>query len=152
MNAVFVDSSVWIDHFRGLVTPPVRVLHGLLRPLQSTSRAPETAVVVVGDLVLLEVLRGIADARQHAETKRALLAFTQVTLGGTACALAAADHYRRLRHLGLTVRKSVDCLIATWCIAHHVPLLHSDRDFAPFAAHCGLKLMSTAEDDAVGGA
>jgi len=136
VNAVFVDSSVWIDHFRGEGTAPVRALHRLLRALESSDAEP--AILVVGDLVLLEVLRGIADARQHAATRRALLAFPQVTLGGTECALAAADHYRSLRRLGLTVRKSVDCLIATWCIAHRVPLLHSDRDFEPFVAHCGL--------------
>jgi len=138
VNAVFVDSSVWIDHFRGRATSPVQALHRLLRALRSPSGDPGMAVVVVGDLVLLEVLRGIADARQHAETRRALLAFAQVTLGGTEAALVAAEHYRTLRRLGLTVRKSVDCLIAAWCIAHRVPLLHSDRDFLPFAEHCGL--------------
>lgn len=139
MRGVFVDSSVWIDHFRGRSTPPVQALHGLLRAVGSTATQVEPAAVVVGDLVLLEVLRGIADEREHAATRRVLLAFAPVTLGGTDTALAAADHYRALRRLGVTVRKSVDCLIAAWCIAHDVPLLHADRDFDPFAQHRGLR-------------
>jgi hypothetical protein len=99
-------------------------------------------VVFVGDLVLLEVLRGIDDDRQHARTRDALLAFNQVAIGGRRLALLAAAHYRRLRRSGVTVRKAVDCLIAAWCIDRGVPLLHCDRDFAPFAAHCGLRLFA----------
>ncbi len=93
----------------------------------------------MGDLVLLEVLRGIADDAQYERTRAALLSFPYVGLGGQSIASAAVQHYRRLRRLRITVRKSVDCLIAAWCIARDVPLLHSDRDFEPFVAHCGLR-------------
>ena len=86
----------------------------------------------------MEVLRGIADEAAHARTREILLSFPQVGLAGTEAALAAAGHYRVLRRLGITVGKSVDCLIATWCIAQDVPLLHSDRDFEPFVQHRGL--------------
>ena len=96
----------------------------------------------MGDLVLLEVLRGILDDRQQERTRQILLAFPQVALGGTETVLAAVGHYRGLRRRGITVRKTVDCLIATWCIARAVPLLHSDRDFLPFAEHCGLREVS----------
>ena len=139
MRGVFVDSSVWIDHFRGRGAPHVLALHRLLRALQSPDGADDMPAVLVGDLVLLEVLRGIANDREHAATRQVLLAFAPVTLGGTETALSAADHYRALRRLGITVRKSVDCLIAAWCIAHDVPLLHADRDFDAFARHRGLR-------------
>jgi predicted nucleic acid-binding protein len=136
--AVFVDSSVWIDHLRGAVTPGTRTLRRLLDALDPDTGEDDPAEILVGDLVLLEVLRGVSDDRQYDVTRSALLAFPQVRIGGTATALAAVDHYRSLRRRGITVRKAVDCLIAAWCIARRVPLLHADRDFAPFAEHCGL--------------
>jgi predicted nucleic acid-binding protein len=138
VNAVLVDSSVWIDHLRGVRTPAVRRLGALLDDLDPASDADDPAELLVGDLVLAEVLRGINDDRQYAAVRAALLAFPQVTLGGTETALAAAGHYRALRRQGVTVRKVVDCLIAAWCIARGVALLHSDRDFDAFAAHRGL--------------
>ena len=138
--SVFVDSSVWIDHLRGTVTPGTRTLRGLLRALEPESGEDDPANILVGDLVMLEVLRGLANDRQHDATRSALLAFPQVHVGGTATALAAVDHYRSLRRRGVTVRKAVDCLIAAWCIAPDVPLLHADRDFVPFAEYCGLRV------------
>lgn len=135
-----MDSSVWIAHLRGLPTPPARALARLLDALDPDTGEDDPTDVLVGDLVLLEVLRGIPDDRQHARTRAALLAFPQVEIGGTETALAAADHYRALRKRGVTVRKAVDCLIAAWCIARGVPLLHDDRDFKPFAEHRGLRL------------
>jgi predicted nucleic acid-binding protein len=138
LNAIFVDSSVWIDHFRGVMTPGVRALQALLAALNPESGEDEPTQIFMGDLVLLEVLRGIVSDQQQERTRRILLAFPQVELAGTATTLAAVDHYRALRRRGITVRKAVDCLIAAWCIARSVPLLHSDRDFLPFAAHCGL--------------
>lgn len=138
--AVFVDSSVWIDHLRGIVTPGTQALGRLLDAFGQEAGETDPTEVLVGDLVLVEVLRGIADDRQHSATRTALLAFPQVRVGGTAIALAAVGHYRSLRRHGVPVRKSIDCLIAAWCIAHGVPLLHADRDFAPFAEHCGLRV------------
>jgi predicted nucleic acid-binding protein len=97
------------------------------------------------------VLRGVGDNRQHERTRRILLAFPQVTVGGMETALAAVDHYRALRRDGITVRKAVDCLIAAWCIEHDVPLLHSDRDFLPFVAKRGLRAV-VEKGDGAGGA
>jgi predicted nucleic acid-binding protein len=90
----------------------------------------------------MEILRGISEDRAHRRMRMRLLALPQVTIGGTEIALAASDHYRMLRRIGITVRKTVDCLIAAWCIVHRVPLLHSDRDFDPFAEHCGLQCVA----------
>ena len=140
MKAVLVDSSVWIDHLRGAVTPGTRALCVLLDALDPEAGEDDPADILVGDLVLLEVLRGIHDDRQHDRTRTALLAFPQVSLGGAATSLAAIDHDRFLRRRGSPVRKAVDCLIAAWCIAHDVTLLHADRDFTPFADHCGLRV------------
>ena len=144
MNAVFVDSSVWIDHFRGVATPEVGALRRLLIALDPDTGEDDPAQVVVGDLVLLEVLRGVGDERQHETTRRVLLAFPHVTVGGMETALAAADHYRALRREGITVRKAMDCLIAAWCIERNVPLLHCDRDFLPFVAKRGLRTVVDA--------
>lgn len=138
MNSVFVDSSVWIDHLRGLPTAGTQALRGLLKALHPESGADVPPGILVGDLVLMEVLRGIDNDQAHARTKEILLSFQQVRLGGTEVALAASEHFRALRRRGITVRKSVDCLIASWCIAEDVPLLHSDRDFAPFVVYLGL--------------
>lgn len=138
MNRVFVDSSVWIDHLRGNATPQTATLRALLNALDPAAGSPEPPEIVVGDLVLFEVLRGVRGRREHAAVLAMLRAFVQVDLGGADMALAAAAHYRRLRDLGVTIRKSIDCLIAAWCIENGLPLLHSDRDFEPFVAHCGL--------------
>ena len=141
-GAVLVDSSVWIDHLRGARTGATQSLRGLLDALDPNTGDDDPAEILIGDLVLLEVLRGVVDDRQHETTRRALLAFPQVTLGGTRTALGAVGHYRYLRRLGITVRKAVDCLIAAWCIEHGVELLHADRDFEPFARHCGLRVLA----------
>lgn len=142
---MFVDSSIWIDHFRGVATPQVQALNGLLNALHPDSGAPEPTAILLGDLVLAEVLRGVSDHRQHRRIRAGLLALPQVTVGGTEIALAAVDHSRALRRLGVTVRKTVDCLIAAWCIARDVPLLHSDRDFLPFAEFRGLRVVTVGK-------
>lgn len=139
MRAVFVDSSVWIDHLRGVSSPQVRSLNTLLDEIDPDAEVPDPPGLLIGDLVLLEVLRGITEEGAYRRVRARMLAIPLVTLGGTETALAAVDHYRALRRHGVTVRKSVDCLIAAWCIAHDVPLLHADRDFDPFAQHRGLR-------------
>ncbi len=122
-----MDSSVWIDHFRGAATPQVQALIGLLDALHPDSGAPEPTAILLGDLVLAEVLRGVSDDRQHRRIRAGLLALPQVTVGGTEIALAAVDHYRALRRLGVTVRKTVDCLIAAWCIARRAAAAQRPR-------------------------
>lgn len=140
MNRVFVDSSVWVDHLRGFDSRETRLLRSLLRRLDPRAGIGEPVEIVVGDMVLLEVLRGIEDDRQRQRVCESLLAFETVTVGGPATALLAVEHYLALRRLGQTVRKAIDCLIAAWCIEHDVPLLQADRDFLPFARHRGLVL------------
>lgn len=145
MNSVFVDSSVWIDHLRGVPTPQTLALRGLLEALDPESGEDDPPAILMGDLVLLEVLRGIVDERAHTRTRDILLSFPQVGLAGTEAALAASEHFRHLRRQGITVRKTVDCLIASWCITRNVPLLHSDRDFEPFVEHLGLMTLEGRE-------
>ncbi len=139
---LLIDSSVWIDHLRGRRTRETLLLHDWLEPdpLLAVADTVVRPQILMGDLILCEVLRGIDDDAQATRVRRILLAFTQVRLGGIEVALAAAEHYRALRRLGITVRKAIDCLIAAWCIGDGATLLHADRDFHPFAVHRGLRV------------
>ena len=128
---ILVDSSVWIAFFNGRNLPQVDRLADLVRQNR----------LLVGDLILLEVLQGFRSERDFQVAKRLLLNRGVVSLVNRSVALRSAENYRALRQKGLTVRKSVDCLIATWCIEHGVPLLFSDRDFEPFVEHLGLRAM-----------
>jgi predicted nucleic acid-binding protein len=110
-----IDSSVWIDHLRGLRTRQTAFLDTLLTwldPALEPEQRPD-AHLVVGGLVLCEVRRGIPDPHQHAAVKDVLLSFEVVMIGGADLALEAADHYRALRRLGVAVRKTIDLLIGT---------------------------------------
>jgi predicted nucleic acid-binding protein len=141
---ILIDSSVWIDHFRGDRTRETAIFGMLLAwldPELEHGDHEETANLVVGDLIVCEVLRGIPDPREFALVKNALLSFEVVTIGGLELALAAAAHYRALRRLGITVRKTIDLLIGTYCIANDCALLHSDRDFDPMTRHLGLRAL-----------
>jgi predicted nucleic acid-binding protein len=123
-----VDSSVWTDFFNGSVTPATDQLAVLLAGSE----------VCVGDLILTEVLQGFASDRHFGKARSALLALPLVTISDKEVALLAAANYRSLRKRGITVRKTVDTLIATRCIRDGYPLLYSDRDFDPFVEHLGL--------------
>jgi predicted nucleic acid-binding protein len=128
---VIVDTSVWIDVFAGRETPSVTRLRHIT----------QHESVAVGDLMLCEVLQGV---RTEAESKRArerLLRLHLFEMVGLRNALAAADNYRALRRRGITVRGTVDCLIATFCIENSLPLLHNNRDFDPFEEHLGLQVV-----------
>lgn len=141
---LLIDSSVWIDHLRGSRSRETDILSALLARLDPAVGHAEDDVaadLLVGDLVLCEVLRGIADPREHAAVKKVLLSFELVTIGGIDLALRAADHYRTLRRRGATVRKTIDLLIGSFCIAADCALLHSDRDFDPMARHLGLRVL-----------
>jgi hypothetical protein len=141
---VLIDSSVWIDHLRGARTRETAILSALLAQLDPELEGDEietSADLLVGDLILCEVLRGIPDPREHAVVKDILLSFELVTIGGIDLALEAADHDRALRRRGVTVRKTIDLLIGTWCIARDCALLHSDRDFDPMTRHLGLRAL-----------
>ena len=141
---LLIDSSVWIDHLRGERTRETAILGTLLARLDpelTRGGGEDAAELVVGDLILSEVLRGIPDPREHAAVKDVLLSFVVVTIGGPELALEAADHYRALRRRGATVRKTIDLLIGTWCVANDCALLHSDRDFEPMTRHLGLRAL-----------
>jgi len=127
--SILVDSSVWIDFFNGRPTDEVARLDRYL----GSER------LIIGDLVLCEVLRGFRDAN-HARRADQLLSLCEpAIIGGEAIARQAADHYRTLRSLGTTPRKTIDLLIGTWCIQHDTSLLHNDRDFHPMTTHFGLR-------------
>lgn len=128
---ILVDSSVWIDYFRGTVTVETDKLDELL------VREP----LAIGDLILVEVLQGFAQERHFNEARGMLTSLTVVELGGQEIAIQAAKNFRALRRLGVTVRKTIDTVIATRCIESGYDLLHSDRDFDPFARHLGLRVV-----------
>jgi hypothetical protein len=128
---ILVDSSVWIDYFRGTITPQTEKLDALL------GRQP----LAIGDLMLVEVLQGFDGERDFQEARKLLTALTVVELGGQEIAIQAAKNFRALRRLGVTVRKTIDTVIATWCIVSAYELLHDDRDFHPFAQHLGLRVV-----------
>lgn len=127
---ILVDSSVWIDYFRSADTPQVALLDSLF------GRSP----LAVGDLIAAEVLQGIRDERQFKLVKKTLEAFERIDLAGYDIAVKAAENYRSLRAMGITIRKTIDTLIATRCIEDGLTLLHADRDFLPFSEHLGLKV------------
>ena len=137
---VLIDSSVWIDHLRGVHTRETAILGRLLASLDPELHDYDgpPADLLIGDLVLCEVLRGIPDPREHAAVKEVLLSFDVVTIGGVALALEVADRYLALRRRGVTFRKTIDLLIGTYCIVNSCVLLHSDRDFDPMTRHLGL--------------
>jgi predicted nucleic acid-binding protein len=126
-----VDSSVWIDYFNGLSTPQTDLLDAALG-----HRA-----IGLGDIILCEVLQGFRAQYDFEIAREALLGFEVYTVGGAEIAIKSAENYRFLRSQGITVRKTIDCLIATFVIEHGFSLLHSDRDFDPFETHLRLDVV-----------
>ncbi|MCK0509971.1 type II toxin-antitoxin system VapC family toxin [Aromatoleum buckelii] len=126
---ILVDSSVWIDYFRGTVTPQTEKLDSLLG----------VEPVATGDLILAEVLQGFSSERDFNQAKKLMTALVIIDLGGQEIAIQAARNFRSLRALGVTVRKTIDTVIATRCIESGLALLCSDRDFDPFVKHLGLR-------------
>jgi predicted nucleic acid-binding protein len=125
---IVVDSSVWIDFLNGRNAPHVRRLRAVLG----------TDEVIVGDLMLCEVLQGLGSERAAQEIEALLRRFEIVPMAGDAIAVAAARNFRYLRSRGITVGKTIDLLIGTWCIENRRPLLHNDSDFHPMARYLGL--------------
>jgi len=126
---IVVDSSVWIDYFNGVETVPTGRLDGLLgvQPL------------AVGDLILAEVLQGFRSDAHYRAARELMTSLAVLEMLGEEMAIRSAENYRSLRARGVTVRKTVDVIIATYCIEHDLPLLFGDRDFLPFMQHLGLK-------------
>jgi hypothetical protein len=125
---ILVDSSVWIDYFRGAANPQTERLDALLGE----------EALAIGDLMLTEVLQGFTLDRDFRRALELLDALGTVEIGGRDLAVQAARNFRLLRGRGVTVRKTIDTLIATRCIVDGHALLYSDRDFDPFVEHLGL--------------
>ena len=126
---ILVDSSVWIDYFRGIRSSQTGRLHALLG----------SEPIATGDLVLTEVLQGFGSAQDFNRGKKLLTSLPIIELVGGNIAIEAANNFRTLRLLGITVRKTIDTLIATSCIEKGLALLYSDKDFDPFVEHLGLQ-------------
>ncbi len=125
---ILVDSSVWIAHLRGHRTSATAKLEA------EASRQP----LLIGDLILLEVLQGARNEEHAARIEHALRRYSFVQLLGADLAILAARNYRTLRGLGITIRKTADIIIGTFCIKNRHVLLHEDRDFTPMEKHLGL--------------
>ena len=128
---ILVDSSVWIDYFKGTITAETERLDRLLGH----------ELLAIGDLILTEVLQGFDSERDFNNAQKMLASLMVVELGAQEIAIQAAKNFRTLRRLGVTVRKTIDTVIATRCIESGYDLLHSDRDFDPFAKHLGLRVV-----------
>lgn len=130
---ILVDSSVWIHYFNGKKTSQTDLLHS------SLGNTP----VVMGDLILTEVLQGFQDAKQFKIAKDLLTGLPFMPMVGRVITLQSAENYRSLRRRGVTVRRTIDVLIGTFCIYYQLPLLHDDRDFDPIVKFLGLKTVYT---------
>ncbi len=125
-----VDTTVWVDYFNGQINPETEYL----------DRALSDELILVGDLILAETLQGFRDDRDFELAQAALAKFAQVEMLNLRLARQSAQNYRALRKKGITVRKTIDCLIATFCIAENHTLLHRDNDFDGFELHLGLRV------------
>jgi len=125
---IVVDSSVWIDFLNGRNAPHVGQLRANLGAEE----------IIIGDLMLCEVLQGIDNERAAQDVEALLRRFEIAPMAGDAIAVAAARNFRSLRRRGITIHKTIDLLIGTWCIANRAPLLHNDGDFRPMARYLGL--------------
>lgn len=128
---ILVDSSVWVAQLRGEHTAATTKLEA------AAAREP----LLIGDLILLEILQGARDEAHARLIERGLRQYAMVQLLSGDLAPRAARNYRRLRELGITIRKTADIIIGTYCIEHRHSLLHDDRDFSPMQEHLGLNVV-----------
>ena len=128
---ILVDSSVWIDYFNGIPTWQTDLLDNYL------SNIP----IVIGDLILIEVLQGFKSNKDYETAKNFLSSLTFRQIGGYNVAIQGAQNYRFLRKTGITVRKTIEVIIATFCIIEKLTLLHDDHDFDPMESHFFLKTL-----------
>jgi predicted nucleic acid-binding protein len=120
---------VWIDYFNGNSTPETNKLDSILG----------TSPVCIGDIVLTEVLQGFRNDKDFETASELLRSLIILNVLDTSIALKSASNFRLLRKKGLTVRKTIDVIIATFCIENDISLLHSDKDFAAFHEHLNLR-------------
>jgi len=128
---ILIDSSVWIDYFNGIQTPQTDWLDS------SLGNTP----IIIGDLILTEVLQGFQSDNHFKTAKDLLLGIPYMAMGGQLLSLKSAINYRYLRKNGVTVRKTIDIIIGTFCIINQLTLLHCDRDFDPMVQFLGLEII-----------
>lgn len=126
---ILVDTSVWIDYFNGQDNPLTDKLDALLTD----------GLVVMGDLIYLEILQGFKSDKHYQQAKQSLSMLEHYELFGHGMAVKCADNFRALRKQGITIRRTTDLIIATFCIDNKIPLLYADRDFEPFAKNLALQ-------------
>lgn len=126
-----VDSTVWIEYFNGLANPQTDYLHNIL----------DKTPILIGDLILAEVLQGFRQDPDFEKARRTMGRFLRVNMVSPSLALQSARNYRLLRQKGITVRKTIDSLIATYCIENDHELLHNDNDFDGYEKHLGLRVV-----------
>ncbi|MBC8346845.1 MAG: PIN domain nuclease [Candidatus Marinimicrobia bacterium] len=125
---ILVDSSVWVDYFNGIISRETDLLDEKI----------STTPILIGDLILIEVLQGFKKDKDYKKAKGLFSQFIHVELGGFEIANKSADNYRKLRKKGVTIRKTIDMIIASYCIENNVTLLHADKDFQPMEKLLGL--------------
>ena len=130
---ILVDSSVWIDYFNGKKTPQTDWLDS------SLGNTP----LIIGDLILIEVLQGFESDKDFKTARDLLLSIPFLPMGGQDLALESAMNYRFLRKKGVTVGKTIEVIIGTFCIHYQLSLLHDDKDFAPMVKFLGLEIIET---------
>ena len=128
---ILIDSSVWVDYFSGIPTPQTDWLDS------SLGNTP----IIIGDLILTEVLQGFQSDKDFKIAKDLLLGIPYMAMGGQSLSLQSAINYRYLRKKGVTVRKTIDIIIGTFCIQNQLALLHCDRDFDPMVKFLGLEII-----------
>ncbi|HEY5329379.1 MAG TPA: PIN domain nuclease [Acidobacteriaceae bacterium] len=128
---VIIDTTVWVDYFRGTPSPEALWVN----------RNLDVSWMGLTDVILCEVLQGVNGNARFVEVREHLSKFELFDGVGENIAVASAENYRLLRDRGITVRKTIDCFIATFCIHHDHSLLHHDRDFDPFEKHLGLRVV-----------
>jgi len=124
------DTSVWIDYLRGIDAPHTNALDDELQNNR----------IITGDLIITEFLQGFRNEKDYSEAKNIMDALEYRDFVGRDIALKAAQNFRKLRTSGITVRKTIDVIIATFCIENNFPLIHNDRDFDPMEQYLGLKI------------
>ncbi|MFH5833934.1 PIN domain nuclease [Halalkalibaculum sp. DA3122] len=127
---ILVDTSVWIDYFNGVEN----------KQTESLDRILSEQSVLLGDIILTEILQGFDSDKEFRLAKQALDPLDCIHLGGKSLAIKAASNFRFLRSKGVTIRKTVDMLIGSWCIDHEVELLHNDKDFDQIATQLPLQI------------
>lgn len=125
---ILVDTSVWIDYFNGNKNKYTDTLDDAL----------VDGIVAIGDLIFMEILQGFRNDKDYNLAKKTLSTLDQYEMFGYGIAVTCVDNYRTLRKNGITIRRTVDVIIATFCIENQLPLLFSDKDFIPFVKHFGL--------------